>query len=687
MEKITLVGVDTGGTFTDIVVLDKGPDGGRLRQCKVLSDPKDPSAPIVAGIRKLGLVDQDLQIIHGTTVGTNTVLEDKGARVAYVTSEGFADVLSLGRQEREHVYQLRQPDIQPPVPSSLCLEIPTRIVSDASLLCDSSDEALAELRARLESLDIEAVAINLLFSFLQPRAEQRIADALGDKWFVSCSSNVMPEVREYERGIATWLNASVGPVIFRYLERLQKRLPQASIAVMQSAGTTIAANQAAQQAVRLLLSGPAGGLAAALSIGKQTGHERLMSFDMGGTSTDVSLLDGEIPLTSQSRLGRWPLSIPSVDIHTIGAGGGSIAKVDVAAMLLVGPESAGASPGPACYDQGGRLPTVTDANLLLGRIPANTLLGGYLPLNHNAAKAAITKLANKMGCELRDAALGVIQIANEHMARALRVISVERGHNPADYTLLCFGGAGGLHACDLAELLSMQRVIIPARSGVLSALGMLVSEPGRELSQAVLSPLADLPDIEIGRRFEALETDALNQLRAEGCQTDTVVFRHQLELRYQGQSATIGVDWVVGGEHEANFHQAHTRASGLRLPHVVELVNLRLSARGPAALTSINIQNDAAESGTSASVFMPELDCEVQVRHRDHLEIDRQQNGPLILVEAAATAWVKRGWSRVRADQWGNLLLHRNAKRLGPQIPVPSSPRPATRPMVSPSPG
>jgi len=658
MKDFTLVGVDTGGTFTDIVVLEDGPDGGHLRQCKVLSDPKDPSGPIVAGIRKLGLVDQDLQIIHGTTVGTNAVLENKGARVAYVTSKGFADVLSLGRQEREHVYQLRQPEIQPPVPSSLCLEIPTRIVSDASLLSEASDEELDQLRAKLESLEVEAVAINLLFSFLQPQAEQRIAEVLGERWFISCSSSVMPEVREYERGIATWLNASVGPVISRYLERLQKRLPKAGIAVMQSAGTTIAANQAAQQAVRLLLSGPAGGLAAAQSIGKQTGQERLMSFDMGGTSTDVSLLDGEIPLTSDSRLDRWPLSIPSVDIHTIGAGGGSIAKVDAAGMLLVGPESAGASPGPACYDQGGRLPTVTDANLLLGRIPANTLLGGYLPLNHNAAKVAMTKLAKRMACELRDAALGVIQIANEHMARALRVISVERGHNPADYTLLCFGGAGGLHACDLAELLSMQRVIIPARSGVLSALGMLVSKPGRELSQAVLAPLADMSDVEIGQRFEALETDALTQLRAEGCHADTVLFKRQLELRYQGQSATIGIDWVSGADHEADFHQAHARVSGLRLPHVVELVNLRLSARGPAALASINIQNDAVEAGESTWVFMPELDCEVQVSHRDHLEPGEQKNGPLILVEAAATAWVKRGWA-VRIDQWGNLLLNR----------------------------
>ena len=657
MKNFTLVGIDTGGTFTDIVVLEDGPNGGRLRQCKVLSDPKDPSSPIVEGLKKLGLEDQSLQIIHGTTVGTNAVLEDKGARVAYVTSKGFADVLSLGRQEREHVYQLRQPEVQPPVPSSLCLEVSARIAADASLLAETGDEELVVLKARLEALDVEAVAINLLFSFLEPQAEQDIAKVLENNWFISCSSKVMPEVREYERGIATWLNASVGPVISRYLKRLQNRLPRASIAVMQSAGTTIAADQAAQQAVRLLLSGPAGGLAAALTIGKQTGHERLMSFDMGGTSTDVALLNGEIPLTGQSRLGRWPLSIPSVDIHTIGAGGGSIAKVDAAGMLLVGPESAGASPGPACYGQGGSEPTVTDANLLLGRIPASTLLGGYLPLNSGSAKAAMTKLAENMGCEVLDAAHGVIQIANEHMARALRVISVERGYDPADYTLLCFGGAGGLHACDLAELLGMKRVIIPARSGVLSALGMLVSEPGRELSQAVLSPLADLSDKEIGQRFELLETDALAQLKAEGCHPDSVVFRRQLELRYQGQSATISIDWNSGGEHEREFHQAHAKASGLRLPHAVELVNLRLGARAPAALASIDFQAKAGEIRPVEMIFMPGLGCEVPLRSRNSLEPGELLQGPLVLTETAATAWIKPGWS-AKTDHWGNLLLN-----------------------------
>ncbi len=656
MTDLILVGIDTGGTFTDIVVLENGPVGRRLRQCKVLSDPADPSGPIVEGLNKLGLAKQALQVIHGTTVGTNAVLENKGARVAYITSRGFADVLSLGRQQREQVYQLRQPEVQPPVAASLCLEVSTRIAADGSLLDEAGDEELQRLKAHLASLDVEAVAINLLFSFLRPEAEQRIAQALGDQWFVCCSSTVLPEVKEYERGIATWLNASVGPVISRYLNRLQKQLPLARIAVMQSSGTTIAASQAASQAVRLLLSGPAGGLAAAQAIGKQTGHRHLMSFDMGGTSTDVALLNGEIPLTGQSRLGHWPLAIPSVDMHTIGAGGGSIATVDVAGMLLVGPESAGASPGPACYALGGLQATVTDANLVLGRIPENTLLGGYLPLNAGAAQRALGRLAVAMGCDLRGAAHGVIRIANEHMARALRVISVERGYDPAEYTLLCFGGAGGLHACDLAELMGMRRVIIPAHSGVLSALGMLVSEPGREFSVAILAPLESMADMDLEQHFSRLEAEARAQLGSEGCSSGSILFKRQLELRYQGQSATINIDGSAASGYAEAFHEAHVRASGLRLQQPVELVNLRLSARAPAPLSSPGVEYHVSQAGVGEQVFMPELGCEVRCLERNSLVAGRLLDGPLILVEAAATAWIKPGWL-VTTDVWGNLLL------------------------------
>jgi len=656
MDEITLVGVDTGGTFTDIVVLERGEKSNSMRHCKVLSDPSDPSGPIVEGLRRMGLDGRRLKIIHGTTVGTNAVLEGKGARVAYVTSKGFADVLTLGRQERQQVYQLIQPETEPPVPPGLCLEVTTRIASDGELLAVSDDGELDQLRAEFEALGVESVAVNLLFSFLCPEQERRIAGRLEDRWFVSCSSRILPEVREYERGMATWLNASVGPVISRYLKRLQDRLPGSGIAVMQSAGTTIAAEQAADQAVRLLLSGPAGGLAAARSIAGQTGNPRLMSFDMGGTSTDVALFNGEIPLTQHCRLGAWPLSIPSVDIHTIGAGGGSIARVDRAGMLLVGPESAGANPGPACYAQGGKQATVTDANLVLGRLPASTLLGGYLPLDTQAALKAVARLAGDMHCDVLEAAKGIVRLANEHMARALRVISVERGHDPADYALLCFGGAGGLHACDLAELLNMKKVIIPARAGVLSAMGMLVSEPGRELSMAVLKPLAGLADEDIGQWFRTLEEDARGQLVNEGCDAQDVRFRRRLQLRYSGQSATIAIDWSAGGAHEAEFHLAHQKASGLRLPHPVELVNLRLSARAPAVMKSIDVRHAVRKAETGGEAFVPELAEKVPVRPRPGLAPGASLEGPLLITESAATAWIKTGWV-VTMDEWGNLLL------------------------------
>ena len=656
MNDFTLVGIDTGGTFTDIVVLDSDLISGGMRHCKVLSDPSDPSGPIVEGLQRLGLKNKQLQIILGTTVGTNAVLEGKGARVAYVSSAGFADVLNLGRQERERVYKLKQPETRPPVPRSLCLEVSTRITADGKLLNTASDEELDQLKARIKSLDVESVAVNLLFSFLRPQEEHRIAEKLDKAWFISCSSQILPEVREYERGVATWLNASVGPVISRYLKRLQARLPQARIAVMQSAGTTIAAEQAANQAVRLLLSGPAGGLAAACSIAAQTAKTKLMSFDMGGTSTDVALFNGEIPLTGQCRLGPWPLSIPSVDIHSIGAGGGSIARVDQAGMLLVGPASAGANPGPACYGQGGTQATVTDANLLLGRIPKNTLLGGYLPLDFDAAEQALAKLSIMMACDVLDAARGIVRMANEHMARALRVISIERGYDPAEYALLCFGGAGGLHACDLAELLSMEQIIIPAGSGVFSAMGMLVSEPGRELSQAVLAPLATLTDKNIGQRFQLLEVDAVKQLADEGCNSASVVFRHQLELRYSGQSATLSIDWSAGGEHEATFHEAHTRINGLRLPHPVELVNIRLSARAPAALSSITIRSERNNLTAGKWIQMPDLACNVPIYQRQSLPSGESIEGPMLLTEAMATVWIKPGWL-ARLDEWGNLHM------------------------------
>lgn len=654
-EPVILAGIDTGGTFTDVVVLA----GGRLRTCKVLSTPEDPSLAIFEGLDRLGMPGRALHIIHGTTVGTNAVLEGKGASVVYVTSEGFADVLALGRQNREDVYKLRQPHVDPPVAREFCLEVTTRIAADGSLLRSASDDELSALAKQVDALGPEAVAINLVFSFLQPAEEERIAAALGRGYFVSQSSRVLPESREYERGIATWLDASVGPVISRYLERLRQRLPAATISVMQSSGTTVAAEQAGSQAVRLLLSGPAGGLAAARLAGDVTGQRSLLTFDMGGTSTDVALLDGEIPLSSACRIGDWPLTISSVDIHTIGAGGGSIARVDEGGLLLVGPESAGADPGPACYGRGGSQVTVTDANLVLGRLPPETLLGGYLPLHANLACEALDGLARHLSCSRLEAARGVIRIANEHMARALRVISVERGHDPRDYALFCFGGAGGLHACELAELLDIPSVILPVRAGVLSAQGMLASEPGRDLSRAVLEPLAEFSDADVMAQFAALETAALAQLAEEGIADSEIRFRRQLELRYLGQSTGIVLEFEPGNEHTEAFHRAHELASGHRLERAIELVNLRVSARAPAPVSTMDRIDRTPSSGIPRSVYMADLERTIPVFDRAGLGPEFVADGPVIVAEEAATSWVAPGW-KMAVDAWGNLRLSRN---------------------------
>jgi len=647
-----LAGIDTGGTFTDIVVLS----GGQVRQCKVLSTPNDPSIAIFEGLDRLGLTDKNIRIIHGTTVGTNAVLEGKGARVAYITSKGFSDVLTLGRQNREKVYCLRQPELKPPVPEDMCLEVTTRIAADGQLLACASDQELLALKEQIEALDVEAIAVNLLFSFLRPEQEQRISDALGDKWFISLSSKVLPELKEFERGIATWLDASVGPVIQKYLSRLAERIPGARISVMQSSGTTIASDQAATQAVRLLLSGPAGGLSAALLTGKVSGHSRLLTFDMGGTSTDVSLLDGEIPLSSENQIGPWPLTISSVDIHTIGAGGGSIARVDRGGLLLLGPESAGAKPGPACYGQGGQDATVTDANLVLGRIPKDTLLGGYLPLNFEAAASAVDQIAKNLSCSRLEAARGIVRLANEHMARALRVMSIERGHDPRDYALFSFGGAGGLHACELAGLLEIPQILLPARAGLLSAQGMLASEPGRDLSMAVLKNMDGMDDKTLQEHFERLEIDVCAQMTDEGIRADELIFRRRFELRYRGQSAGFLLDFIPGENHAEKFHKAHQEASGHRLNLEIELVNVRLGARAGAAMKDLDRISTASATGEHRFVYMADIKDQVKVYERQNLTRGVMLEGPAIITESGSTAWIADGWS-ASMDPWGNLIV------------------------------
>lgn len=653
--QYSVLGVDTGGTFTDFLWFD----GANLRVHKCLSTPTAPEQAILQGIADLAPSLPDLRVTHGSTVATNAVLEGKTARTAYITNRGLADLLSIGRQARRELYNLQPQPQPPPVPPDLCWEVGQRLAADGQEVCPLQEQDIQELLGLLRDQQPESVAINLLFSYLNDAAEREIEAALPGHVFVSRSSVVLPEQREYERGMATWLNAAVGPVVSRYLQNLQAGLPAASIAVMHSAAGSIDIAQASRRGVNLLLSGPAGGLLAAQHIGRLVGRERLLTFDMGGTSTDVALIDGELGLTSEGRIAGWPVAVPMVDMHTIGAGGGSIAQVDAAGMLQVGPQSAGADPGPVCYGQGGQQVTVTDANLVLGRLPAGTRLGGNLALNVEAAQAAMAKLAASMQCSTETAASGVLAVANEHMTQALRVISVERGEDPRDYTLLSFGGAGGLHVCALAESLGMRRAMVPVYAGVLSALGMLVAQPARQKSHAVLRPVLELDEAELSQRLRVLTEQGREELSAEGIAVEDMMVTLSVDLRYQGQSSSLNLPIDRLEPLAAAFHEAHERRYGHRLELPVELANLRVAVAAEVptlALPPLSSRGEPASPEAHGKVA--EIEALVPHYAREALIAGQALIGPAIIMESVSTTWLAPGWT-AQVDVYGNLLLQR----------------------------
>ncbi len=649
------LGIDTGGTFTDFVLFD----GNALRIHKVLSTPQDPARSILQGIRELGISLSGLQVVHGSTVATNAVLERKGVRTAYITNQGLGDLLTIGRQARRELYNLQPEPLPPPVPRELCIEVAARIGADGERIASLDEHDRQTLLARLDALQPQAVAINLLFSFIDATDEELIGSWLPDSLFVSRSSAVLPEYREYERGIATWLNAWVGPLVAGYLQRLNRQLAPARVTVMQSAGGTVSAAVAGDMAVRLLLSGPAGGLMGARFIGQQAGHAHLLTFDMGGTSTDVALIEGEIRLTSEGSIGPWPVAVPMVDMHTIGAGGGSIARVDAGGLLQVGPESAGAVPGPACYGQGGELATVTDANLVLGRLQPEAFLGGAMRLDVAAARRAVQQLADALGIAAEAAAGGIIALANEHMAQALRVISVQRGVDPGNHVLVSFGGAGGLHVCALADALGMRRALVPVQAGVLSALGMLVAPRARQLSRTLAGALAGFTAETLEQQLEALAEAGSAELQAEGVAAVEIHADFSLDLRYRGQSSALTLAWQGIAATEAAFHRDHEQRYGHRLGTPVELVNLRCNLRGaapPISLPELPPASPGAVTPDRASVHGC-LDG-VPVWPRALLGAGMTFAGPALVTETVATTWLPAGW-HCTVDAMGNLLLLR----------------------------
>lgn len=651
------LGVDTGGTFTDFVLFD----GVNLRVHKVLSTPAAPEKAILQGIQQLGLEGVGFQLIHGSTVATNAVLESRGVHTAYITNQGFADVLSIGRQARRELYNLQPVAVEPLISADDCYELDTRLTAEGELIQPLDDKQLLALREKLLADPPAAIAINLLFSFLDDRQEKQIEAVLPEHIYISRSSKVLPEYKEFERGMATVLNAYVGPLMQNYLQRLEQGVDAASIAVMQSAGGTMGAEQAGQHAVNLLLSGPAGGLKGAQYVAGLAKYDQLLTFDMGGTSTDVALIDGDIVLTSEGSIGDYPVAVPMVDMHTIGAGGGSIARVDAGGMLLVGPESAGADPGPACYGQGGGLATVTDANLILGRLQPDAFLGGGMQLDLKAARQAIQPLAEQMCLSIEQAAAGIIRIANEHMVRALQVMSVQRGTDPEDFTLVSFGGAGGLHVCALARALQMTRAIVPVQAGVLSALGMLVAVPAREMSRTCtrLVGEADYDDLlaSLNNMKQLALTEMADELSQQNAET---VF--SVDCRYQGQSFSLNIPWQDLHSIQQSFHQLHEQRYGHVLDIPVELVTLRVGIRGQSSGFEMPAIESAKnnQQGLIDQVDLYAIDNKVAVFKRELMGQGQFIKGPALIVEKISTTYVEKDWC-CRVDDVGNLLLSHDA--------------------------
>ncbi len=660
-----ILGVDIGGTFTDLVLLL--PDG-TLRIHKRLSTPDAPARGFLHGLDEMH-APTTAAVAHGTTVATNALLEGKTARTALITTHGFRDLLRIGRQNRPHLYRLTFAPPQPPVPDELTFTVRERVSATGEVLCPlSAEEVEAALEAALAG-GAESLAVCLLFSFLHPAHEQAIgAQARARGLFVSLSSDILPEFREFERASTTVLNAAVAPIMSRYLGDLDtalRRRGHPALWVMQSSGGMLSAAHAAQEAVRTALSGPAAGVIGAVAVARQAGIRRVITFDMGGTSTDVALADGAVQRTTEGQIAGWPMRLPMIDIHTVGAGGGSIAWVDAGGSLRVGPQSAGSAPGPACYGLGGTAFTVTDANLLLGRLPAAHFLGGRMRLDADAARQAAQPLAAALGLSVPDLAEGVLRVANAAMEQAIRVISVERGHDPRDFTLVPFGGAGPMHALELAQALRIRRVLVPRHPGVLSALGLVLADFVRDYSQTVMWPLETLQPEALQAALDALQARGTADLQAEGFPTGRIRLEPALDLRYRGQSyeLTVPLTALQAERIAADFHAAHARRYGYAQPGApIEVVNLRLTARGLRPAPSFAPLPQAPSPDPAGAVLATQpmrfhgRPYPTPILDRERLCAGHRLHGPALLVQPDATVVIPPGWEGT-VDVFGHVHL------------------------------
>ncbi len=676
--------VDVGGTFTDVVLLNLA--SGEFRLHKTPSTPDDPSRGFIAGISRIleanGVAHSQVRrIFHGTTIATNAILEGKGTPVGVLVSEGFKYVLEIGRHSMD---RMANPHVwvkpERPVPPERVLEVPGRTAFDGSALSDLDEEAVRSATERFRSEGIESIAVSLNHSYANPAHERRARELVLEglpNAHLSLSSEVLPVFREYERTITTVLNAYVMPRVSGYIENLDRELRalgvEAPLLIMKSNGGVIGADTAIRQPVYTALSGPAAGVMSAIDVARSTGVEDCISFDMGGTSTDVSLVSRRTPtVTLNGRLGDWPVQLPMLDIATIGAGGGSIAWLTAAGNLSVGPRSAGAAPGPVCYGLGGTEPTVTDANLVLGRID-DTIAGGALTLDVEAARAAIReKIASPLGLDLHRAAHGILQIVNYNMMGAIRNVSVERGHDPRDFALVAFGGAGPMHSIGVARLLDMDTVIAPPSPGVASAYGLLVADFKNDYARTSVQKAPNYDAAAMERVYRDLEDEAVRWLDAESVPADRRELTRSADLRYAHQGFEVTAEFAGRAVDRAaldatieRFHAEHRRLFGFSLEQPVEIVTLRVTAFGH--LDSVGMARLTGDLGAPAEAltgkrevyfedaggFVP---CDIFDRAR--LAPGSAVDGPAILENVDSTVVIDPGW-RGRIDDYGNCIMRR----------------------------
>ncbi|MGE0158441.1 MAG: hydantoinase/oxoprolinase family protein [Gemmatimonadales bacterium] len=639
-----IVAVDTGGTFTDFVLLR----AGGIETLKVPSTPADPSQAVLDGLRRLLGPGEPFELLHGSTVATNALLERRGARVVLVTNRGFEDVIEIGRQNRPQLHALVGWRLPPLVDRDDRLGISGRLGPGGEEIEPLDADELGHLAARVMDRAPEAVAVVLLHSYADSRHERAVAKALADVAAagtpLSVSSDILPEFREYERASTTVVNAYVAPVVDRYLGRLDAESGARRLRIMGSGGGSLPVARARREAVHTVLSGPAGGVAGALAWGRRAGHPSVISFDMGGTSTDVSLLPGRPLRTRELEIGGAPVAIPVLDIHTVGAGGGSIARVDPGGSLRVGPRSAGADPGPICYGRGGTDVTVTDAHVWLGRLPVDAFLDGEKRLDRDAVGAPLARLAGELACSPDEAAEGVIAVVNAAMERALRVISVERGYDPMDFAVVAFGGAGGLHVAELADRLGARRAIVPPDPGLLSAYGMLASPVTREASRTILvrSDSGQAEALVVAALAE-LELRAREALSDEGADRASVTCERWIDARYAGQSYELA---VPAEGWQARFHEAHRERYGYARPEEpIEAVTARAVASTPAPeLAAAPLERAAGPPpSTTATVVLGGRALEARRIRRRDLRAGHALAGPVIVQEYSATTWVSPG--------------------------------------------